>query len=129
VILKTDMTHLANKGERREQILAGLFDAVCENVQALIKPRLGPKRVLLAGGVSRAPRVRRHFRVFLPRHGLVLVDGNGEPEFSWKRPALRSRPRISDSPSPPWRRCPRPCGAPDSTKRRRCATHCTACDA
>jgi activator of 2-hydroxyglutaryl-CoA dehydratase len=79
VILKTDMTHLANKGERREQILAGLFDAVCENVQALIKPRLGPKRVLLAGGVSRAPRVRRHFQRFFAKHGLELVDGSGEP--------------------------------------------------
>jgi activator of 2-hydroxyglutaryl-CoA dehydratase len=33
VILKTDMTHLANKGERREAILAGLYDAICENVQ------------------------------------------------------------------------------------------------
>ena len=32
VILKTDMTHLANKGESRERILAGLYDAVCENV-------------------------------------------------------------------------------------------------
>ena len=33
VILKTDMTHLANKGEPKERILAGLYDAVCENVQ------------------------------------------------------------------------------------------------
>ena len=30
VILKSDMTHLANKGESRAEILAGLFDAVCE---------------------------------------------------------------------------------------------------
>ncbi|MEK7867246.1 MAG: BadF/BadG/BcrA/BcrD ATPase family protein, partial [Planctomycetota bacterium] len=38
VILKTDMTHLANKGEDRARILAGLFDAVCENVLVLVKP-------------------------------------------------------------------------------------------
>ena len=38
VILKTDMTHLANKGEERARILAGLFDAVCENIFVLIKP-------------------------------------------------------------------------------------------
>jgi predicted CoA-substrate-specific enzyme activase len=78
VILKTDMTHLANKGEKREQILAGLFDAVCENVQTLIKPQLAPKRVLLAGGVSCAPRVRLHFQSFFAKHGLELVDGIGE---------------------------------------------------
>ena len=34
------MTHLANKGEDRARILAGLFDAVCENVQVLVKPRV-----------------------------------------------------------------------------------------
>ena len=33
VILKTDMTHLANRGEDRARILAGLFDAICENVR------------------------------------------------------------------------------------------------
>ena len=42
VILKTDMTHLANKGEDRARILAGLFDAVCENVLVLIKPGISP---------------------------------------------------------------------------------------
>jgi activator of 2-hydroxyglutaryl-CoA dehydratase len=45
VILKTDMTHLANKGEDRARILAGLFDAVCENVLVLIKPGGGSPRV------------------------------------------------------------------------------------
>ena len=43
VILKTDMTHLANKGGNRAEILAGLFDAVCENVLNLIKPGLQPR--------------------------------------------------------------------------------------
>ena len=73
VILKSDMTHLANKGEDRARILAGLFDAVCENVQVLIKPGLSPKRVLLLGGVSRAPRVQGSFRDFLSHHGLTLL--------------------------------------------------------
>ena len=73
VILKTDMTHLANKGEDRARILAGLFDAVCENVQTLVRPST-PSPVLLAGGVARAPRVRAHFRRFLSRHGLALSD-------------------------------------------------------
>lgn len=58
VILKTDMTHLANKGEDRAAILAGLFDAVCENVLVLIKPELSPRRVALLGGVARSARVR-----------------------------------------------------------------------
>ena len=45
VILKTDMTHLANKGEGKDRILAGLLDAICENVEVLVKPRLSPPRV------------------------------------------------------------------------------------
>ncbi len=81
VILKTDMTHLANKGEDRAAILAGLYDAVCENVQVLIKPRLiegvaegAQPKVLLAGGVTQAERVRRNFRRFLAERGLELVE-------------------------------------------------------
>jgi activator of 2-hydroxyglutaryl-CoA dehydratase/predicted nucleotide-binding protein (sugar kinase/HSP70/actin superfamily) len=73
VILKTDMTHLANKGEDRARILAGLFDAVCENVFVLIKPGACPPRVLLTGGVSRSPRVRRVFAELLARHGMDLI--------------------------------------------------------
>jgi activator of 2-hydroxyglutaryl-CoA dehydratase len=44
VILKTDMPHLANMGVERARIVAGLFDAVCENVQVLVKPRVSPPR-------------------------------------------------------------------------------------
>ena len=73
VILKTDMTHLANKGENRARILAGLFDAVCENVAVLIKPGVSPARVLLTGGVSRSPRVRRIFGERLAQQGMNLV--------------------------------------------------------
>ena len=74
VILKTDMTHLANKGENCSRILAGLYDAVCENVQVLIKPRLSPPEVMLVGGVSRSRRIRDNFREFLGRHGMSLVE-------------------------------------------------------
>ncbi len=72
VILKTDMTHLANKGEDRARILAGLFDAVCENVLVLIKPGASPKRVLLTGGVSRSQRVQRAFAAALAREQMEL---------------------------------------------------------
>ena len=78
VILKTDMTHLANKGESRDRIIAGLYDAVCENVQVLIKPAVSPPRVLLIGGVSRSRRVREHFRRFLGRHSMQLLDTAGD---------------------------------------------------
>jgi predicted CoA-substrate-specific enzyme activase len=78
VILKTDMTHLANKGESRARILAGLYDAVCENVQVLIKPRLSPREVLLIGGVSRSVRVRRNFRRFLERNQMMLLPYDGK---------------------------------------------------
>ncbi|MEK7765617.1 MAG: BadF/BadG/BcrA/BcrD ATPase family protein, partial [bacterium] len=72
VILKTDMTHLANKGERRERILAGLYDAVCQNVQVLIKTRACPPRLLLLGGVGRSLRIRARFEEFAERNGLRL---------------------------------------------------------
>ena len=72
VILKTDMTHLANRGEGKERILAGLFDAVCQNVFSLIKPSITPADVLLAGGVSRSRRVQRVFREHLERNGMRL---------------------------------------------------------
>jgi activator of 2-hydroxyglutaryl-CoA dehydratase/predicted nucleotide-binding protein (sugar kinase/HSP70/actin superfamily) len=78
VILKTDMTHLANKGEDRARILAGLFDAVCENVAVLVKPGVSPARVLLTGGVSRSPRVRRVFGELLAKQGMTLVKADGE---------------------------------------------------
>ena len=72
VILKTDMTHLANKGEERARILAGLFDAVCQNVLTLVKPALTPPDVLLIGGVSLSLRIQRVFRESLARQGMRL---------------------------------------------------------
>jgi predicted CoA-substrate-specific enzyme activase len=74
VILKTDMTHLANKGERQDRILAGLLDAIAESAEVLVKPRRSPPRVFLTGGVTRSKRVREHFRGFLARNGMELVD-------------------------------------------------------
>ncbi|HSM92359.1 MAG TPA: BadF/BadG/BcrA/BcrD ATPase family protein [Anaeromyxobacteraceae bacterium] len=78
VILKTDMTHLANKGEAPDRILAGLLDAIAENVEALVKPRGCPPRVLLTGGVARSRRVREHLRAFCERHGLTFLDAELE---------------------------------------------------
>ena len=73
VILKTDMTHLANLGQSHERILAGLYDAVAENVQVLLKPKLAPKRLFVSGGVSRSLRIRRHFERFAQRHELEVL--------------------------------------------------------
>jgi len=80
VILKTDMTHLANKGEDRSRILAGLFDAICENVQVLVKAR-GPRQVLLAGGVGQSRRVRETFKGWLEERGMSLRDGGEDALF------------------------------------------------
>ena len=74
VILKTDMTHLANKGEDRGKILAGLFDAICDNVLVLVKAR-GPREVVLAGGVGQSRRVRESFRTRLAEREMTLVPG------------------------------------------------------
>ena len=73
VILKTDMTHLANQGRSQPRILAGLYDAVAENVQVLIKPRVGPPHVMLAGGVTRSRRIRENFAGFLERNKMTLM--------------------------------------------------------
>jgi predicted CoA-substrate-specific enzyme activase len=81
VILKTDMTHLANKGEDKARILAGLYDAVCENVLTLVRPRLSPRDVVLTGGVSRSARVRRTIAAWLEARGLRLVERKPEDEF------------------------------------------------
>ncbi len=78
VILKTDMTHLANKGEGKDKILAGLFDAIAENIEALVKPAVAPNRIALAGGVARSLRVREHFRHFAERNGMELIAQNPE---------------------------------------------------
>ncbi len=80
VILKTDMTHLANKGESRARILAGLYDAVCENVVTLVRPRLAPRDVVLIGGVTRSARVRRTIERWLDGKGLRLVPYRAEHE-------------------------------------------------
>jgi predicted CoA-substrate-specific enzyme activase len=78
VILKTDMTHLANRGEPPDRVLAGLLDAIAENVETLVKPRRSPPRVLLTGGVARSRRVREHFRAFLARSGMTLLESDLE---------------------------------------------------
>ncbi len=74
VILKTDMTHLANKGESQSRILAGLYDAVCENVVTLLRPRLAPRQVVLVGGVATAPRIRRRIGAWLAERGMTLCE-------------------------------------------------------
>jgi predicted CoA-substrate-specific enzyme activase len=72
VILKTDMTHLANKGEDRARILAGLYDAVCENVLTLVRSRIAPREVVLTGGVTHSARVRRTIARWLSERGMHL---------------------------------------------------------
>lgn len=74
VILKTDMTHLANSGQSHARIIAGLYDAVCENVQVLIKPALCPHRMLLAGGVMQSKRIRDHFARFCEKNHFEMLQ-------------------------------------------------------
>lgn len=81
VILKTDMTHLANRGEPQAKILAGVYDAICQNVEALVKTSICPKNVVLAGGVTRSARIRRHFNEFCIKHGLKLLEINEIIQF------------------------------------------------
>jgi activator of 2-hydroxyglutaryl-CoA dehydratase len=99
VILKTDMTHLANRGERRERILAGLYDAVCANVQVLIKPRRCPNRVVLVGGVTRSKRVRDSFLRFLVRNDMALAPWNEDDALYFD--ALGCALAAAEQPSTP----------------------------
>ncbi|MCL2326591.1 MAG: acyl-CoA dehydratase activase-related protein, partial [Proteobacteria bacterium] len=74
VILKTDMTHLANGGQSHARIVAGLYDAVCENVQVLIKPALCPPKLVLTGGVAQSLRIQRHFEKFCQKHNFECIS-------------------------------------------------------
>jgi predicted CoA-substrate-specific enzyme activase len=104
VILKTDMTHLANQGERRERILAGLLDAMAENVEALVKPPSSPPRVALCGGVARARRLRLHLREFLARHGMTLLDGDPEEALFLEAAGAALHAAAHPGPVPPLER-------------------------
>lgn len=82
VILKTDMTHLANSGVPIRRILAGLFDAVSENVETLIRRGVGMTDAYATGGVTRSVRVRAHLGRFLASRGLRLhADSAGDDLF------------------------------------------------
>lgn len=83
VILKSDMTHLANKGESRVEILAGLFDAVCENVLNLVKPGRAPNPAVLIGGVSQSLRVQKTIQSRLHKLGYRLLLP-GEEALYWE---------------------------------------------
>ncbi|MFZ5476375.1 MAG: acyl-CoA dehydratase activase-related protein [Myxococcota bacterium] len=100
VILKTDMTHLANKGEDHAAILAGLYDAVCENVQVLIRPRGSPPTLLLAGGVARAPRVQASFDRYAAAHGLRLARPDAVEDVLFLE-ALGAAHAAASHPTPP----------------------------
>src|SRR5512138_3431460 len=80
VILKTDMTHLANRGEDRARILAGLFEAICDNVGVLVKAD-GEREAVLAGGVGQSRRVRERLRGDLAARGMTLRDTDEEALF------------------------------------------------
>lgn len=81
VILKTDMTHLANRGDPQPNILAGVYDAICDNVQALVKAELCPKNVVLAGGVTRSKRIQKHFHNFCLKNDLQLLSPTPQSQF------------------------------------------------
>ena len=74
VILKTDMTHLANKGEDAATILAGLYDAVCDNVKTLLRPRSDEAALVMAVGVVRSGRIRKRFKQFAKGANLEFID-------------------------------------------------------
>lgn len=109
VILKTDMTHLANKGEPQERILAGLYDAVCENVQVLIKPRVSPKDMVLIGGVTQAPRILNHFAAFAEKNGMRLLESTVDDRLYFEAlgcasiamTQINGVPRMADLFNPP----------------------------
>jgi len=107
VILKTDMTHLANKGEERARILAGLFDAVAENLEILVKPALAPPTVILSGQVCESARIRRHFEAFFGAHGMRVegLDGDTHRFYGALGAALEaldlSREGKLEPPGPP----------------------------
>ena len=97
VILKTDMTHLANKGEGKERILAGLYDAVCENVSALLPKGDMPESLLLTGGVMRSGRIRRRFEAMAGELGVRFVEADPQRALFYEAigaAAVAARERV-----------------------------------
>ncbi|MBU1219387.1 CoA activase [Myxococcota bacterium] len=100
VILKTDMTHLANKGISKRKILAGLFDAVAENVEVLIKPALVPGDIWLSGQVASSKRIRKHIENFCLHHklGVNIPSDDNYIYFEAMGAALEASDIVIDYP-------------------------------
>ena len=84
VVLKSNLTHRASQGEKRERLLAGLFDAVAESLFGLLRPGLGPPAVALVGGLARARRLRDTLGGLLHAHGMSLLPVVPEDALSFE---------------------------------------------
>ena len=128
VILKTDMTHLANKGESQARILAGLFDAVGANVtdlaQAAAQPEPGGadrRGQPLAPGPAESGEVPRGQRPPCPdrrARGCAVLRGARQRAGGG---------RTADASSRPVRCCPPRGPKPNSSVCRRSPSRCRGC--
>lgn len=78
VILKTKLTHLANNGENKQRILAGLCDTIADNALSLIKPGTTPSYVFLSGGVCRVSRIRQKIDTYLQNNNMKLISKDND---------------------------------------------------
>lgn len=81
VILKSDLTHLANSGEDKFRILAGLYDAISENALSLLGSANVPPDLLLIGGVAQSPRIQLKISEWLCDRGMRLLPTRAEDDF------------------------------------------------
>ena len=68
----------ANGGESVENIISGLYDAICEIVQCSVKPNNKIKKAILIGGVARNKKLNENFKVYLKRYNIELIDLQNE---------------------------------------------------
>ncbi len=74
VLLKTNLTHLANKGVDKVEILTALFDTIAESSLTLINPARTPSSIYLSGGVFKIQRIKEKVKSFLVENNMNLID-------------------------------------------------------
>lgn len=101
VILKTLITHLANNGEPKDRIIAGLFDSIADNAVALIKPKSISPNIVLSGGVSQSKRIKNRIEQYVNNHSINFIEKDSEilflEAFGSALKALNNNIRFNDS--------------------------------
>lgn len=80
VFIKSEITHLANQGLDRKEILASYFNGIAINISGLLKKRCVNGPFIFIGGVSQNEEISGRIKKFLQENGVlsenVKISGN-----------------------------------------------------